>query len=62
LVFSATTSQLAAETLALTKMDWNSAMLADKEPITTAFSEDVGHILAEFPAGTEPHPQYRFYT
>jgi hypothetical protein len=31
------------------------------EPITTAFSEDVGHILAELPIGAEPRPQYRFY-
>lgn len=58
---SASMSQLAAEILALTKMDWNSAMFAGKEPITTAFSEDVGHILAEMPAGAEPRPQYRFY-
>lgn len=58
---SASMSQLAVEILALTKMDWNSAMFAGKEPITTAFSEDVGHILAELPAGAEPRPQYRFY-
>jgi hypothetical protein len=58
---SASMSQLAAEILALTKMDWNSAMFAGKEPITTAFSEDVGHILAELPVGAEPRPQYRFY-
>ena len=58
---SASMSQLATEILTLTKMDWNSAMFAGKEPITTAFSEDVGHILAELPAGAEPRPQYRFY-
>ncbi len=58
---SAAISHLANEILALTKMDWNSAMFAGKEPITTAFSEDVGHILAELPAGAEPRPQYRFY-
>jgi hypothetical protein len=58
---SASMSQLATEILALTKMDWNSAMFAGKEPITTAFSEDVGHILAELPPGAEPRPQYRFY-
>jgi hypothetical protein len=58
---SASMSQLAGEILALTKMDWNSAMFSGKEPITTAFSEDVGHILAEMPTGAEPRPQYRFY-
>ena len=34
---------------------------AAKEPITTAFSEDVGQVLAELPAGAVPRPQYRFY-
>jgi hypothetical protein len=58
---SAAMLQLAGEIMALTKMDWNSAMFAGKEPITTAFSEDVGHILAELPPGVEPRPQYRFY-
>lgn len=58
---AASLTQICQEILALTKMDWNSAMFAGKEPITTAFSEDVGHILAEMPKGIEPRPQYRFY-
>lgn len=58
---STSMSELASEILALTKMDWNSAMFAGKEPITTAFSDDVGHILAELLPGAEPRPQYRFY-
>ena len=53
--------QICHEVLALTKMDWNSAMFAGKEPITTAFSEDVGHILAELPVTATVRPQYRFY-
>jgi hypothetical protein len=58
---SASLRQICQEILALTKMDWNSAMFAGKEPITTAFSEDVGHILAELPTGVEARPEYRFY-
>ena len=58
---SAPLRQICQEVLALTKMDWNSAMFAGKEPITTAFSEDVGHILAELPNGATARPQYRFY-
>jgi len=58
---SASLTQVAAEILALTKMDWNSSTFSGKEPITTAFSEDVGHILAELPAGAIPRTTYRFY-
>jgi hypothetical protein len=58
---SASMTQLCQEIMALTKLDWNSAMFAGKEPITTAFSEEVGHILAELPKGVVPRPQYRFY-
>jgi hypothetical protein len=58
---SAPLSQICQEILALTKMDWNSTAFAGKEPITTAFSEDVGHILLEMPSDVVPRPQYRFY-
>ncbi len=54
--------QVAEEILALTKMDWNSTTFAGREPITTAFAEDVGHILAEVAPGlTDPKRLYRFY-
>lgn len=53
--------QVSQEILALTKLDWNSSRFAGRQPITTAFSEDVGHILAELPAGIAPKTQYRFY-
>jgi hypothetical protein len=58
---SASQRKLCEEILALTKMDWNSAVFAQKEPITTAFSEDVGHILAEMPPDVQPRTTYRFY-
>jgi hypothetical protein len=49
------------EVLALTKMNWNTADFACWDPITTAFSRRVGHILAEVPAGMKIRPEYRFY-
>ncbi len=58
---SSSLKKLCEEVLALTKMDWNSAVFAQKEPITTAFSEDVGHILAEMPRDIQPRPSYRYY-
>jgi hypothetical protein len=58
---SSSLRKLCEEILALTKMDWNSAVFAGKDPITTAFSEDVGQILAELPPGVQPRPTYRFY-
>lgn len=58
----ATMTQICQEILALTKLDWNTADFGGKEPITTAFSHDVGQILAELPS-TAPPPRtlYRFY-
>lgn len=54
-------TQICQEILALTKLDWNTADFGGKEPITTAFSKDVGEILAELPAGGVPRTLYRFY-
>jgi hypothetical protein len=58
---SSSKRRLCEEILALTKLDWNTAVFAQKEPITTAFSEDVGRILAEIPTGVQPRTTYRFY-
>jgi hypothetical protein len=49
------------EILALTKMNWNTADFACSLPITVAFSQKVGHILAELPANVAPKDEYRFY-
>ena len=54
-------TQICTELLVLTKLDWNTTSFAAKEPITTAFSEKVGKILAEIPHGTRPRTLYRFY-
>jgi hypothetical protein len=48
------------EILALTKMNWNTADFACSEPVTIAFSQRVGQILAELPR-PDYRPEYRFY-
>lgn len=49
------------ETLGLTKMNWNTAAFACREPITIAFSRRVGHVLAELRPGQPMQAEYRFY-
>lgn len=49
------------EVLALTKMNWNTADFACAQPITTAFSQKVGLILAELPEDYPVRSEYRFY-
>jgi argonaute-like protein implicated in RNA metabolism and viral defense len=48
------------EVLALTKMNWNTADFSCAKPMTLAFAQRVGQILAEIKAG-DPRPEYRFY-
>lgn len=55
-------TQIAQEILLLTKLDWNTSDFGGREPITTAFSKDVGAILAELPReAAQPKTLYRFY-
>jgi hypothetical protein len=49
------------EILGLTKLDWNTTSFNKKLPITLAFSNRVGLILAEFPEDKEMRGHYRFY-
>ena len=49
------------EVLALTKMNWNTADFACRDPITLAFSRRVGQILAEVPPDAKIRREYRFY-
>jgi hypothetical protein len=53
--------ELMREVLSLTRMNWNSADFASAEPITLAFSRNVGLILSELPADVQPHSSFRFY-
>lgn len=52
---------LLKEILVLTKMNWNSARLGGKSPITLKFSQLVGDIMREIPESIEPLPQFKFY-
>ena len=58
---SSSKKRLCEEILALTKLDRNSAVFAQKEPITTAFSSDVEQILSEVKPAVQPKTLYRFY-
>jgi hypothetical protein len=54
-------SFLAAEILALTKMNWNNTQFDGGEPITTRAARHVADILRHVPAGTQPLARYSFY-
>lgn len=49
------------EILALTKLSWNSADFCISEPVTLAYSRQVGRVLAYVPEEVKPRPQYLFY-
>jgi hypothetical protein len=49
------------ETLGLTKMNWNTSDFACAKPMTLAFAQRVGQILAEMREGEMPRPEYRYY-
>lgn len=54
-------SVLFEEIFALTKMNWNSADFSIREPITLAYSREVGKILAYVPEEVIPRPEYLYY-
>jgi len=56
-----TPRKLFKEIMALTKMNYNNADIADGEPITLKFARKVGEILSYIPETENPHPSYRFY-
>ncbi len=56
-----TPRKLFKEIMALTKMNYNNADIADGEPITLKFARKVGEILSYIPENEVPHPSYRFY-
>jgi hypothetical protein len=47
--------------LALTKLNWNTCAFASGDPVTIAFSRQVGTILKALPDGTEPLTRYKYY-
>lgn len=56
-----TSQELAAETLALTKMNWNSTQFDGASPITLQAARRVGRILKHVPQGFEAQGDYRYY-
>jgi hypothetical protein len=52
---------LAAELLALTKMNWNQTLLDGRLPITLRTADTVGEILRHVPADVRPQARYAFY-
>jgi hypothetical protein len=53
--------QVAADILGLTKLNYNSCMLGDSQPVTVGFSDAVGEILVANPTIRDPRPQFKFY-
>jgi hypothetical protein len=56
-----TLTDLGQETLALTKMNWNSTQFDGSLPITVRASRAVGRVLKHVSAGALEAPEYRFY-
>lgn len=52
---------LAAEILALTKMNWNQTQLDGRDPITLRTAESVGRILRHLGPDERPQGRYAFY-
>lgn len=53
--------RILSDILLLTKMNWNSARYAEREPITTKFANHVGEVLKEVGPDRKPEAKYSFY-
>jgi hypothetical protein len=53
--------RILSDVLLLTKMNWNSAKYAEREPITTKFANHVGEVLKEVGPDRPPEAKYSFY-
>jgi len=52
---------VAKDILGLTKLNYNNPKLANTQPVTIEFSEDVGEILVDNPKAANPKTQFRYY-
>jgi hypothetical protein len=53
-------ARTAADILALTRMNWNTASITGGSPVTLLFSRKVGGIMAEY-GDENPPSSFRFY-
>ncbi|MGD0088495.1 MAG: hypothetical protein ABSE73_01115 [Planctomycetota bacterium] len=53
--------RVCGEILALSKLNWNACKYASREPITLAFSRQVGRILSEIQPGGVCRDKYRYF-
>ena len=53
--------RVSEELLGLTKMNWNSASIGGRVPITLEMARTVGPIMAEVPEDEVPEVSYRYY-
>jgi len=56
-----TVPDLAREILALSKLNWNSAMFAGLLPIPLRFAKRIGDVLREVPEDLDPLPNFKYY-
>jgi hypothetical protein len=54
-------SELAAEVLALSKMNWNSTQFDGLLPVTIRTAQDVGDVIRRLPDDAAVEPRYAFY-
>ncbi len=50
-----------SDVLALTKINFNSCLFNDREPVTIRFADAIGDILAAAPLQSEPMLPFKFY-
>ncbi|MGQ0618293.1 MAG: hypothetical protein ACT4PW_15120 [Acidimicrobiia bacterium] len=53
--------QAAEDVMSLTKLNWNSAADHMQFPVTLAFAQKVGTIMAEVPEDEEPQTRFSYY-
>ena len=50
-----------ADVLALTKINFNTCLFNDREPVTIKFADAIGDILVAAPLQSEPRLPFKFY-
>lgn len=47
--------------MALTKINFNTCLFNDRNPVTIRFADAIGDILVSAPIGAEPRLPFKFY-